>query len=268
MTSVARCSVLLALLCVLAITNHAVQSADPHSPVEPARAAKLRELIGNANQSLEKLGDYKVRMRRREIVANKTCHEDLVMLTIRHKPFAVLVKCLVGSENEGRQIIYHAGQPEESFQVLTGKGDVLAGMRMDIPVNSVMVTSSCRRGLNEAGFANMVQRFGLAVDKYISGQGRVSEFEPIGLQTRAESRAPMEVVIQRIPAGEEALLQQGGIRYWHFSADADSAERHLPTLVITFDNKGQEVEYYLHDRLIPQVSLEAHDFNADKLWSK
>jgi len=28
------------------------------------------------------------------------------------------------------------------------------------------------------------------------------------------------------------------------------------------------VEYYLHDRLIPKVSLEARDFNADKIWSK
>jgi Protein of unknown function (DUF1571) len=267
MTSVfRRGSLLLTLLCLLSITTLDAQSANPNTTIEPARAAKLRELIGNANQSLERLGDYRVRMRRREIVANKTCHEDLVMLTIRSKPFAVHVKCLTGSENEGRQIIYHAGRPEEMFQVLTGKGDVLAGMRMDVSINSLVVTSSCRRGLNEAGFANMIQRFGLAVDKYLSGQGRVSEFEPIGLQTRAESRAPMEVVIQRILPGEEPLLQHGGIRYWHFNADADAAERHLPTLVITFDDKGQEVEYYLHDRLIPKVTLDAHDFNADKIW--
>jgi hypothetical protein len=244
-----------------------VQSASLTNPVEPARAAKLRELMGNANQSLEKLGDYRVRMRRREIV-NKTSHEDLNMLTIRSKPFAVHVKCLTGSENEGREILYRTGQQEEMLQVLTGKGDVLAGLRVDVAVNSTMVTSNCRRGLNEAGFNNMMQRLSLAVDRYLSGQGHASEFEPIGLQTRAESRAPMEVLIQRIPAGEEPLLQHGGIRYWHFNADADAAERHLPTLVITFDDRGQEVEYYLHDRLIPRVSIDPNDFNADKIWSK
>jgi len=258
---------MLALFGIFNILASEVHSASLTTAVEPARAAKLRELIGNANQSLERLGDYRVRMRRREIV-NKTCHEDLVMLTVRSKPFAVHVKCLTGSENEGREILYLSGQQEEMFQVLTGKGDVLAGMRMDVAINSLMVTSNCRRGLNEAGFTNMVQRFGLAVDRYVAGQGHVSEFEPIGLQTRTESRAPMEVVIQRIPAGEEPLLQHGGIRYWHFNADADAAERHLPTLVITFDDKGQEVEYYLHDRLIPKVSLEARDFNADKIWSR
>lgn len=258
----------LVLFCVLSILATEGHSAGPTTTVEAARAAKLRELISNANQSLERLGDYRVRMRRREIVGEKTCHEDLAMLTIRCKPFAVHVKCLTGSENEGREIIYLAGQHEEMFQVLTGKGDVLAGMRMDVSVNSLMVTSNCRRGLNEAGFSNMMQRFGLAVDRYLAGQGHASEFEPLGLQTRAESRAPMEVVLQRIPAGEEPLLQHGGIRYWHFNADADAAERHLPTLVITFDDKGQQVEYYLHDRLIPKVALEARDFNADKIWSK
>ena len=263
-----RSSLLIALLFLFSVTAIEVHSASPSTSIEPARAAKLREIIGNANQSLERLGDYRVRMRRREIVGGKTCHEDLVMLTIRCKPFAVHVKCLTGSENEGREILYLAGQQEEMFQVLTGKGDVLAGMRMDVAINSFMVTSNCRRGLNEAGFTNMMQRFNLAVDRYLAGQAHVSDFEPQGLQTRAESRAPMEVVLQRIPAGEEPLLQHGGTRYWHFNADADAAERHLPTLVITFDDKGQEVEYYLHDRLIPKVSIEAQDFNADKIWSK
>lgn len=243
-----------------------VHSAEPS--VEPARAAKLREILSNANQSLDQLGDYRVRLRRREVVAEKQCHEDLVMLTIRAKPFAVHVKCLPGCENEGREILYVAGKSQESLQVLTGKGDVLAGMRMELSLHSDMVTANSRRALNEAGFANVLQRFSLAVDRYLSGQPHASIFEPLGLQTRSESRAPMEVVMQRIPPREEPLLPQGGLRYWHFSADADLAERHLPTLIITFDDKGQEVEYYLHDRLLPKVPLDARDFVADKLWAK
>lgn len=252
-------------LCLLA---RPVQSASPGSIVEPARAAKLREILSNANQSLEKLGDYKVRLRRREVVAGKQCHEDLVMLTVRCKPFAVHIKCLPGCENAGREILYVANRGDENLQVLTGKGDILSGMRMEVPLRSEMVTSNTRRGLDEAGFTNMVQRLGVAVDKYLSGQYRASEFEPIGLQTRSESRAPMEVVVQHIHAGEEPMLPAGGTRYWHFSADADATDRHLPTLIVTFDERGQEVEYYFHDRLLPRVTLEAQDFVADRLWSK
>lgn len=263
---VLRGTVTLLLVSGLLTVLHQAQSAEP--AVEPARAAKLREILSNAGRSMEMLGDYRVRLRRREVVAEKQSHEDLVMLTIRIKPFAVHVKCLPGGENEGREILYVAGQPEENLHVLTGKGDVLAGMRMELSMRSDMVTSNSRRGLNEAGFANVLQRFSLAVDKYLSGQPRACIFEPLGLQTRSESRAPMEVVMQRIPPQEEPLLPRGGVRYWHFSADADLAERHLPTLIITFDDRGQEVEYYLHDRLLPKVALEAHDFVADKLWAK
>lgn len=254
------------LLCLCHVLQ--LQSAEPVPDVEPARAAKLREVLSNANQSLQKLENYRVRMRRRELVSGKTFHEDVVMLTIRATPFAVHVKCLPGSENEGREVLYVPDQQQENLKVLTGKGDVLAGMRMDVGLKSDMVTAHCRRGLNEAGFANIVQRFQLAVDRYLSGQHGASYFEPLGLQTRAESRAPMEVVMQRIGANEEPLLPHGGTRYWHFSADADLAERHLPTLIITFDEKGQEVEYYLHDRLLPRVSLESQDFIAEKLWGK
>lgn len=245
-----------------------VQSANSPTGVEPVRAAKLRQVLSNANQSLEKLGDYRVRFRRREVVAGKQCHEDVIMLTIRQKPFAVHAKCLPGCENEGREILYVAGESEENLHVLTGKGDVLSGLRMEVPLRSETVTSHSRRGLDQAGFTKVVHQFGLAVDRYLSGQYRVSEFEPIGLQTRAESRAPMEVVVQNIPANEEPLLPHGGTRYWHFNADADAVERHLPTLIITFDEKGQEVEYYLHDRLLPQVTLDAQDFAADRLGGK
>ncbi|HMO35524.1 MAG TPA: DUF1571 domain-containing protein, partial [Gemmatales bacterium] len=231
--------------------------------INPARAAKLRTIISNAQQSLERLDNYRVRLRRREVVPGKQRHEDIVMLTIRAKPFTIHVKCLPGSSHEGREIIYNASQAE-SLEILTGKADVLSGLRMNVAMDSEMVTANCRRGLNEAGFVNVMQRFVDGVDRYLAGQPHVSVFETMGLQTRTESRAPMEVVLQRIPDNEEFQLPHGGTRYWHFSTDADLAERHLPTLIITFDDKGQEVEYYHHDRLLPRVTMEPHDFEPDR----
>ena len=39
-------------------------------------------------------------------------------------------------------------------------------------------------------------------------------------------------------------------------------------LIVTFDEKGLEVEYYCHDRLLPKMTFESHDFIADRLWGK
>jgi hypothetical protein len=65
-----------------------------------------------------------------------------------------------------------------------------------------------------------------------------------------------------IPPGVEDGLPRGGRRLYFFDPD-----HHLPLLVITRDDKGQEVEYYLHDRLQADVHLDDDDFNPDKLWS-
>jgi len=243
-----------------------------HAPatraVDPARAAKLRDLYANAQHAAERLADYRVRCHRREVINDKQGKEETLMLTIRSKPFSVHVKCLSGSENEGREMIYDSTKPGPTMHVLTGKGDVIAGMHMELGVRSERVMACARHSIDEAGFAHAVERLGAAVERYLTGQPRANEFEPLGLQTRSESRVPMEVVLQHIPAQQEPLLPHGGKRYWHFNTDPDAAERFLPTLVVTFDDRGRQVEYYFHDRLLPKVMLESQDFDPDKRWGR
>jgi hypothetical protein len=242
------------------------QAGEPKPAVAAARATKLRDIQRQAQFAVDRLGDYRVRMHRRELI-NSHRNDDRLMMTVRRQPFSVHIKCL-GGENEGREMIYVAGRPDDTMNVLTGKGDILCGLRMAVSIRSERVTSQSRRTIAEAGFAHVVQRFTRAVDRYVTGQPKASDFETVGLQTRAESRAPMEIVVQHLPPGDEALLPHGGKRFWHFNQDADLPERHLPTLVITFDDRGQEVEYYYHDRLLPRINVENRDFDADQVWTK
>jgi hypothetical protein len=165
-------------------------------------------------------------------------------------------------------MIYDSTKPGASMHVLTGKGDVIAGLHMELGIRSERVMASTRHSIDEAGFAHTIERLGIAVDHYLTGQPGASDFEPLGLQTRSESRVPMEVVLQNIPGQQEMLLPHGGKRYWHFNADPDAAERFLPTLVVTFDDRGRQVEYYFHDRLLPKVLLESQDFDPEKRWGK
>jgi hypothetical protein len=241
-------------------------AGEPKSSIEPAKAAKLRDIQRQAQVAADRLGDYRVRLHRREVIHSHR-NDDRLMLTVRRQPFSVHIKCL-GGENEGREMIYVAGRPDDTMNVLTGKGDILCGLRMEMSIKSERVTSQSRRTIAEAGFGHVVRRFSLAIDRFLAGQPKASEFESIGLQTRTESRAPMDVLVQHLPPGDEALLPHGGKRFWHFNQDADLPERHLPTLVITFDDRGQEVEYYFHDRLLPRVNLENRDFDADQVWTK
>jgi hypothetical protein len=243
-----------------------------HAPaagtVDPARAAKLRDLCANAQHASERLTDYRVRFHRREVINDKQGKEETLMLTIRNKPFCVHVKCLAGSENEGREMIYDSSKAADLMHVLTGKGDVISGLHMELGVRSERVMASTRHAIDEAGFAHVTDRLREAVEQYLTGQPGVSEFEPLGLQTRSESRVPMEAMLQHIPAQQEKLLPHGGKRYWHFNADPDVPERFLPTLVITFDERGRQVEYYYYDRLLPKVLLEIQDFDAVKRWGR
>jgi hypothetical protein len=240
----------------------------PEGHVEPARAAKLRDLHHHAAQSAARLQDYRVRLRRREVIGDKPNTAELLMLTIRRQPFSVHVKCLPGSPNAGRELLYVSSRPGAAMSVLTGRGDLLCGMRMEVDLRSEIVTGNSRHGIEEAGFAHCIERLGQALERYLAGQPRSGEFEPLGPQIRAESRVPMEVVVQHISARQEPLLPHGGKRYWHFNSDPDAPEWRLPTLLITFDERGREVEYYHYDRLLPQLTLDEHDFDADRLWPR
>jgi hypothetical protein len=55
----------------------------------------------------------------------------------------------------------------------------------------------------------------------------------------------------------------GGIRHWYFDATS-----HLPVLIVAYDEKRQEVEYYVHDRFEFPVRLDNDDFDPDKLFKR
>ena len=84
----------------------------------------------------------------------------------------------------------------------------------------------------------------------------------LGLMQRPEFAGPADAVEQTIAPGVDPLLPQGGRRLWVF----DPVTK-FPTLLITRDDRGREVEYYCYDRFEFPVRLDDDDFNPDKLWN-
>jgi hypothetical protein len=75
--------------------------------------------------------------------------------------------------------------------------------------------------------------------------------------------AALEGVEEDLPSSAEPNLPRGGRRQLYFDLS-----NHLPVLVITKDDRGQEVEYYRFDRFQTRVKLDDDDFNPDKLFGK
>jgi hypothetical protein len=100
------------------------------------------------------------------------------------------------------------------------------------------------------------------LDAQDKGDGRLGTLALVGPVKRPEFTQPVQGVEHAIPAGLEPDLPRGGRRVCFFDPD-----NHLPMLVVTTDDKGQEVEYYRYDRLICPAHLDDADFDPDKLWN-
>ena len=83
------------------------------------------------------------------------------------------------------------------------------------------------------------------------------------MQKRPEFARPVRAAQIAIPAGVEADLPSGGRRLFFLEPDRNN----LSLLLMTYDDKNQEVEYYFYDRLMAPAALDANDFNPERLWS-
>lgn len=242
----------------------------PAPLLEPARRpdlAVVRNLVQQAQGRLDTIDNYVIRFRRREVIQGRAMPEDLLLCKFRQRPFSVYMKSIGNNAHEGREIIYVAGRNNNLMHVRTGKGDVIAGICLEMEPNSPRATANSRHTIDEAGMENLIRRLTGVLNRVESGQtGETLTY--LGPQPRTESRVPLEAVAQKLLPGKEKLLPQGGKRTFYFNADPDSTEYQLPVLVITEDETGREVEYYLYDRLSPNVGLTEKDFDPTVVWGK
>jgi hypothetical protein len=126
-----------------------------------------------------------------------------------------------------------------------------------------MVRSASRHPISESGIGSSINRLSRMVKAMEAGDQRYGTLSLLGALKRPEYPRPLEALEHRIPPGLETQLPQGGKRIYGFDPDS-----HLPLFVQTFDEKNQEVECYVFDRLLYPVKLDSDDFNPDKLWSK
>jgi Protein of unknown function (DUF1571) len=238
----------------------------PAANVRPAEPAEdpLRRVYRLASTEYGRIDSYIVRLTRREQVGGKDQPQEIIELAFRKEPFSVRFKWL-DDTNKGRQALYVKGQYEGKLHTLLGPNDgnllMKAGSHIALAPDSAMVRSRSRHMITEAGIGWLIDRFGehvVANEK--PGARKILTY--LGPVKRDEFTSPVEGVEQVIAPGAEKDLPRGGKRLWLFG------ENHLPALVLATDDKGQLVEYYLHDRYLYPVKLGDDDFNPEKLWGK
>jgi hypothetical protein len=223
-----------------------------------------RQLLQQAAARCANLDSYIVRLIRRENVKGKSGPEEIIALSFRKEPFSVHFKWL-GDVAKGREVVYVKGRFDNKIHTKVAAGDAVllpAGARLALSPDNPLVRSASRHPITHTGVDHCVQALTAILDAQERGDRRHGTLTAIAPQRRPEFPQAVETLERIIPPGDEPELPRGGRRLICFNP-----EWQLPMLVVTYDDKGNEVEYYRYDRLISPANLDDDDFNPDKLWA-
>ncbi len=245
--------------------NATPPAAPPAQDTPPAQTPPhtVRQLLQQAAERCAGLDSYIVRLTRREHLKGKANPEEILMFKFRKKPFSVHLKWL-GETAKGREVVYVKGQYGNKIHTRLAAGDaplMPAGTRLSVAPDSMLARSASRHPITDAGICHCIETLTALLDAQERGDRQRGTLTAIAPQRRPEYPGPVETLEWTLPPGVEPNLPRGGRRLLCFDPDW-----HLPMLVVTYDDKGQEVEYYRYDRLQTPVNLDDDDFNPEKLW--
>ncbi len=251
------------------VSAKAEPKAVPAKPVSaagatlPAMTARL--LVANAQKRYVGIDSYIVRLTRREVVNDKPSPEEVMLFKFRKQPWSVYFKWL-SKEGLGREVVFVRGRYEGKLHTLLAAGDVPfvpAGRRMSLAPDNILVRSATRHPVTEAGIGACIERLGVVLSAMERGDRKSGAIQLIGPIERAEYDRPVYGLEHVLQPGLDPSLPRGGRRLYFFHP-----ENQLPTLIVAKNERGQEVEYYFHDRLLSNVKLDEDDFDPDRLWAK
>ena len=225
----------------------------------------MRQLYQAAAQRYAGINAYIVRFTRREFVKGEYQPEEVILFKFRKQPFSVYLKW-VGPLHKGREVVYVKGRFDNKLHTLLAAGDMPlmgAGKRFSLPVDSTLLSRNSRHPITEAGIGALLNHLGAVLDAVEKGDKSKGAFTYLGQQKRPEFSAPLDAIVWKVPPGADPSLPRGG-RRWCFCDGVN----HLPALLITHDDRGQEVEYYRYDRYQLNVPLDDNDFDPDKIWTR
>lgn len=235
----------------------------PETPEPKPDADAPRRLYREAVAAYARQPSYIARLKRREWANGRPRPEETLIFKFREDPWSVHFKWL-GQEGQGREVLYVRGQHGDKLHILTAANDVPftpGGRHLALALDSLLVRSSSRYPITEAGIGRLIERYGRLLDAVDSKQEGAA-VKPFGSVQRPEYATPLEGVECQLPANFAPEVPQGGKRLVYFDPTTK-----FPVVTATYDLAGQEVDYACFDRLQLGVRLDDDDFNPAP-WDK
>jgi hypothetical protein len=201
------------------------------------RSLSAAEIVALGRQSLDNLGIYQARVTREERVRGTLCGPDVVEVTVREKPRAVVLAFVEG-EHKGRRAFYSADlRPRD---MLARESGVLGLISVWLSLDSSLARRYTNHRITEVGFGAMI-------DVMQSDQDKAAAVGGFHRSDEGFDGRELYCMFFVAPAGAKGLYSTR-LRY---CVDGKLA---LPMKIEVFDDKGRReyVEYQdLQTRLAP-----------------
>jgi Protein of unknown function (DUF1571) len=229
-----------------------------------------RALVTEAKKTFDATPDFIAKLTKRETVGGKKQPTEEMRFAFRAEPFSVHLT-VTGDAGKGREVLYVKGQNNDKLTIVTGDGDnrlVGAGFKLTVAKDDPKATQRTRGKIDESGLGRPIRILGAFLDDVDAGKRDAGTIKSLGKVERKEFKKPVVGVEVTLSGTDDPLLPKGGKRTYYFDADEKSPSRHLPVLVITTDNKDEEVEYYLFTDFTLPAKLTDAEFDPATLGKK
>jgi len=207
-----------------------------------------------AHNRYSHVDSYIARLTRREVVRGNRRPEEVILFKFRERPWSAYMKW-IGDEGKGREGAYVKGRYGDKVHTRLAFGDVPyvpAGRRMALSPDGALLRAASPHPITDIGLGSAIAKL---------GERSLGERRVVGPERRDEFAEPAYGVEQHLRPGADPVLPDGGWRTYYFDPATG-----LPTVFVTRDRVGREVEYYRYDRLQLSLGLGDDDFEPDRLW--
>jgi hypothetical protein len=228
--------------------------ADRSAPA-PAPAADWKEILSRAEDRLDALRSYQMKVSRIERVNGQLQPEEDILLSIRRDPKAVRLEWSSGP-SKGREVIYASNlDPRTLFVHMASTAIPLPVMK--IAVDSPMVMRNSRHSITDAGLETIVENLRKAEPGGDKTQPQSGVLSYRGTKKPAGLDRTCHHFVRRTPAGET----------WNVYLDERSL---LPSMVFAEDSHGQMIERYVYReiRQNPADLALASAFDPNQRWGE
>lgn len=242
----------------------------PNVAVDPAakNLADLKALAATASTAWSKVTTYELQLTRREINPKGVQNSEVLIFQYRREPMSVYTKNLSGN-GKGRETVYNPGAHGDNLHVKLGEGDsklLRAGsVAPAISPDDSRVKEKARYSIREAGFGRWIVGLNKAVAGLEAGRLTPDALSYSGEVKRDEYPYPLAGVMHNLRPGDDPLFPTGGKRLYFFDMKPDSPSYGLPVILLALDASGNEVEYYLAEKVKNPAGLTDANFNPSRL---